>query len=690
VFGVATLANNTPPNDKKHPPEGLLWGDGELRSPKRERGSSPDVKGLFTDSVIAQLPEADADLAVHDDAVSQLFGQNTRVAAPSLGPTPATPSAQWLEPGTPRGPEPRVKINLPAAVMAATGVTPARARGTSGPVTARRAPAGAMGAAPPSPAGHVAPPAAGPARPVQGTFGAAIDAAAERAAERRAPSAPLGPAADSGVTARRPPSAPVAPAAIGGEAARRPPSAPVTPGAEAPRRMASGQIEPARRPASASVAQPPVTTNDNIARRAPSGPLMQAAAPPRAASGPLDASSRPAAQVSRTPTLQPSQGGRTVEFDAGAHGSGLELETDPAQARAEDHARQGRSLPAQARPTGVDPTKSRAQAQGRSRAPEHSRPLRSGGAENAQPRVDAAELAPQRSISSGAGSGTGSDRPSQRPRTNEKRAQARREGRRKAAKHLPPPPTTAPKRRWNAARVTLATFAGVLGVFALALIAAASGWLPLPPSAAVMLGLGQASLARVDEAKQGKAPNLVMPKAPAGPVERPAVVRVDTPVEVVKQVVAVPTPPESPTMPTTTTTTATTPETAEAEATAAAEGSPQENVGTAGLLAAGRARLRAGDAPGAAALLTKVVAQDPDDHHAIEELVRAWIAMRRGEDALKYAQQIVKKRPKRAAYRLLEGDARRLIGDAAGAANAFREALRLEPNNREAKQKLGL
>ena len=86
----------------------------------------------------------------------------------------------------------------------------------------------------------------------------------------------------------------------------------------------------------------------------------------------------------------------------------------------------------------------------------------------------------------------------------------------------------------------------------------------------------------------------------------------------------------------------------------------------------------------------KAVAADPEDHHAMEALARAWVGMKRGQDALKYIELIIKKRPKRAAYRILEGDARRLIGDDAGAANAFREALRLEPNNREAKQKLGL
>ncbi|HKP56964.1 MAG TPA: hypothetical protein VJV78_09600, partial [Polyangiales bacterium] len=144
MFGVATLANNPPPNDKKHPPEGLSWGDGELRAPKRQRGSSPDVKGLFTESVIAQLPEADAEVALEEDAVSHLFGKDKRAPTPSLSVPPPTPTAQWHEPGTPRGPEPRVKINLPAALAAASGSEP-RARPIAGSLSAppRRAFAGA-------------------------------------------------------------------------------------------------------------------------------------------------------------------------------------------------------------------------------------------------------------------------------------------------------------------------------------------------------------------------------------------------------------------------------------------------------------------------------------------------------------------------------------------------------------------
>jgi hypothetical protein len=409
--------------------------------------------------------------------------------------------------------------------------------------------------------------------------------------------------------------------------------------------------------------------------------------------------------------LPATQGGRTVEFDAGQQSSGLELKTEPAQARAEDQARQGRSVPPQARPVDADPTKPRAAAQGRTRPAEHSRSLHPAAAEPAHERI-----APPETATSEAEPKVGSDRPSQRPRKNEKRAEARREARRKAAKQLPPPPAPTVKKRWDAARITLAAFVGVVAMSALVLGAALAGWLPLPPSAAAMLGLSQASLARVD----GTKPHLVMPSAPEAPAQRPAVVRLDLPAVKPEPAVAPAPQAEAPAAEAAPAPQAEAPAAEavpapQAEAPAAeaapepqaeepaaeaapdapvAEAAPALPAGTeamspAALLNAARARLRAGDAPGAAELLTQALAKDPDDHHAMEALVRAWLAMKRGQDALPYVQQIVKKRPKRAAYRVLEGDVRRSLGDEAGAAAAFREALRLEPDNREAKQKLG-
>jgi hypothetical protein len=108
------------------------------------------------------------------------------------------------------------------------------------------------------------------------------------------------------------------------------------------------------------------------------------------------------------------------------------------------------------------------------------------------------------------------------------------------------------------------------------------------------------------------------------------------------------------------------------------------------MVAIARNKLKSRDAKGAADMMLRQVTTDPEDHHAMEVLVRAWIAMGRGDDAVGYAELIVKKRPRRAGYRVLEGDARLSAGDAAGAQVAWRVALQLEPDNIEAKRRLGM
>jgi Flp pilus assembly protein TadD len=122
----------------------------------------------------------------------------------------------------------------------------------------------------------------------------------------------------------------------------------------------------------------------------------------------------------------------------------------------------------------------------------------------------------------------------------------------------------------------------------------------------------------------------------------------------------------------------------------ASAATPGDRAVSAKLVALARAKLKARDAAGAAKLMLRQVTSNPEDHHAMEVLIRAWIAMGRGEDAVGYAELIVKKRPRRAAYRVLEGDARLAAGDAAGAQVAWRVALQLEPENIEAKRRLGL
>jgi Flp pilus assembly protein TadD len=119
-------------------------------------------------------------------------------------------------------------------------------------------------------------------------------------------------------------------------------------------------------------------------------------------------------------------------------------------------------------------------------------------------------------------------------------------------------------------------------------------------------------------------------------------------------------------------------------------GTPGDRAVAQKMVALARQKLKSRDAKGAADLMLRQVTNDPEDHHAMEVLVRAWIAMGRGDDAVGYAELIVKKRPRRAAYRVLEGDARLSAGDAAGAQVAWRVALQLEPDNVEAKRRLGM
>jgi hypothetical protein len=93
--------------------------------------------------------------------------------------------------------------------------------------------------------------------------------------------------------------------------------------------------------------------------------------------------------------------------------------------------------------------------------------------------------------------------------------------------------------------------------------------------------------------------------------------------------------------------------------------------------------------PGAAeALMRPWLERLPNDHRSAEILTMALIEQGKGADAVPFAEQIVHKRPKRAMYRVLLGDALALTGDQAGAVAAWREALTLEPGSRRARLRL--
>jgi hypothetical protein len=100
---------------------------------------------------------------------------------------------------------------------------------------------------------------------------------------------------------------------------------------------------------------------------------------------------------------------------------------------------------------------------------------------------------------------------------------------------------------------------------------------------------------------------------------------------------------------------------------------------------------RAADAtdPVAETLYRQALALDPRNHYAMLGL--AEILMRRGQpaEAVPLIEGAIARRRNRAAYRVLLGDARRDAGDAAGARRAWEEALEIDPENRQAHERLG-
>jgi DNA-binding response OmpR family regulator len=100
---------------------------------------------------------------------------------------------------------------------------------------------------------------------------------------------------------------------------------------------------------------------------------------------------------------------------------------------------------------------------------------------------------------------------------------------------------------------------------------------------------------------------------------------------------------------------------------------------------------RARTAPPAIAenLYRRALALDPQNHYAMIGLARLLVARGAAADAVPLAEAAVRRRPRRAAYRVLLGDVRQAAGDSTGAREAWEQALDLEPDNREARARLG-
>ncbi|HET8938128.1 MAG TPA: tetratricopeptide repeat protein [Polyangiales bacterium] len=105
-------------------------------------------------------------------------------------------------------------------------------------------------------------------------------------------------------------------------------------------------------------------------------------------------------------------------------------------------------------------------------------------------------------------------------------------------------------------------------------------------------------------------------------------------------------------------------------------------------IATARAALRAGRPKDAEAVLRPLLEKNPDDYHVAEVMAQALLARGAAVEAVGLAQRIVKKRPKRASYRVLLGDALRRAGDEPSAKLAYKEALALDPKMRQAQRRL--
>jgi predicted Zn-dependent protease len=101
---------------------------------------------------------------------------------------------------------------------------------------------------------------------------------------------------------------------------------------------------------------------------------------------------------------------------------------------------------------------------------------------------------------------------------------------------------------------------------------------------------------------------------------------------------------------------------------------------------------RAGDAGGPVAetLYRRALALDPRNHYAMLGLAEILVERGQAAEAVPLLEGAVARRRNRAPYRVLLGDARRAAGDEAGARRAWEEALEVDPENRQARARLGL
>lgn len=91
----------------------------------------------------------------------------------------------------------------------------------------------------------------------------------------------------------------------------------------------------------------------------------------------------------------------------------------------------------------------------------------------------------------------------------------------------------------------------------------------------------------------------------------------------------------------------------------------------------------------AAALLLRAAELSVRNPHPVEALARLYLRTGNATGAVEWAGKLVALRRRRASFRVLLGDARRAAGNTAGAQSAYQEALEIDPNDADARQRLG-
>lgn len=91
----------------------------------------------------------------------------------------------------------------------------------------------------------------------------------------------------------------------------------------------------------------------------------------------------------------------------------------------------------------------------------------------------------------------------------------------------------------------------------------------------------------------------------------------------------------------------------------------------------------------AESMLREGLTAEPGNHRLQEALAAALLAQGRGKEAVVLTAQIIKRRPKRASYRVIHGDALKASGDEAGAKAQWEQALVIDADNQRALRRLG-